>query len=233
MEFEKLSAPSLKELFTSQIRNGILSGELPVGTKLPPERELSRQMQVSRAVVNGGLGELEHEGFLEIRPRQGVFVADYGRSGNIDTLISILRYSGDSLGRPEIRSILEVRRALEYLATDAAIESASDEELRQLAGRLAAVESAASAQEAAEAAFAFHRELAIIGGNSILPLIYTSFRPIVTQLWVRFCRRYGTAVLGKSTRHLYEQVCARDRAAARASTDASLNSAIRGEHQIY
>ena len=58
MEFERLSAPSLKELFVTQIRDNILSGKLPVGTRLPPEREIAQQMQVSRAVVNGGLAEL-------------------------------------------------------------------------------------------------------------------------------------------------------------------------------
>lgn len=36
MEFEKLSAPSLKDLFVQQLRGMILSGELPVGTQLPP-----------------------------------------------------------------------------------------------------------------------------------------------------------------------------------------------------
>ena len=59
MEFEKLSAPSLKDLFVKQIQGMILSGELAQGTALPPERELARQMQVSRAVVNGGLAEPE------------------------------------------------------------------------------------------------------------------------------------------------------------------------------
>ena len=58
MQFEKISAPSLKDLFVRQLRDAILSGELPIGTQLPVERELARQMQVSRAVVNGGLSQL-------------------------------------------------------------------------------------------------------------------------------------------------------------------------------
>ena len=49
MEFSKLSAPSLKDLFVQQLQGMILSGELPMGAQLPPERELARQMQVSRA----------------------------------------------------------------------------------------------------------------------------------------------------------------------------------------
>ena len=58
MEFEKLSAPSLKDLFVQQLQGMILSGELAVGTQLPPERELARQMQVSRALVNCCLSPL-------------------------------------------------------------------------------------------------------------------------------------------------------------------------------
>ena len=71
MEFERLYAPSLKELFVQQLQDRILSGDLPMGTKLPPERELCQQMRVSRAVVNSGVTELARQGFLEIRPRQG------------------------------------------------------------------------------------------------------------------------------------------------------------------
>ena len=66
MEFTRLSAPSLKDLFVRQIQSKILSGELTVGTRLPPERELAAQMQVSRSVVNGGLTELARQGFLTV-----------------------------------------------------------------------------------------------------------------------------------------------------------------------
>ena len=71
MEFAKLSAPSLKDLFVQQLQGMILSDELPMGTQLPPERELAQQMQVSRAVVNGGLAELAQQGFRGGLPTQG------------------------------------------------------------------------------------------------------------------------------------------------------------------
>ena len=76
MQFEKLCAPSLKELFIQQLETMILSGKLPVGEKLPAERELSETMQVSRAVINAGIAELARKGFLTIKPRVGTFVAD-------------------------------------------------------------------------------------------------------------------------------------------------------------
>lgn len=63
MEFEKISSPSLRELFVDQLENMILSGKLKIGEKLPPERQLAQMMQVSRAVVNSGIAELEKRGF--------------------------------------------------------------------------------------------------------------------------------------------------------------------------
>ena len=64
MEFEKLVSPSLKDLFITHVEAMILSGELPVGQQLPPERQLAQSMGVSRAVVNSGVAELERRGFF-------------------------------------------------------------------------------------------------------------------------------------------------------------------------
>ncbi|MFR0955433.1 MAG: winged helix-turn-helix domain-containing protein [Roseburia inulinivorans] len=63
MEFKKLNAPSLRELFVNELQNMILSGKLEIGSKLPPERELAESMKVSRAVINSGIAELEKERF--------------------------------------------------------------------------------------------------------------------------------------------------------------------------
>ena len=96
MEFQKLNAPSLKELFISELENMIISCRLPTGTKLPSERELASSMQVSRAVVNSGIAELEKKGFVVVKPRIGTFVEDYRRNGTMDTLVSIMKYNGGS-----------------------------------------------------------------------------------------------------------------------------------------
>lgn len=90
----------------------ILSGKLKTGEKLPPERQLAEEMQVSRAVVNGGIADLQRMGFLIVKPRSGTYVADYRRTGTIETLLSIMKYNGGSLRNEEIRSIFEVRIAL-------------------------------------------------------------------------------------------------------------------------
>ena len=109
MLFKKLSAPSLKELFVTELEGMILSGKLEIGAKLPPERELAESMQVSRAVVNSGIADMEKKGFLVVKPRIGTFVADYRKYGTADTLVAIMHYNGGMLRDKEVRSILEVR----------------------------------------------------------------------------------------------------------------------------
>lgn len=233
MEFQKITTLSMKEMFVCQIRDMILSGQLFVGSRLPPEREIAEQMQVSRGVVNSGFAELARQGFLEILPRRGVFVADYGKNGNINTLNSIMEYHGDALGQSEICSILEVRRGLEHLATDSVIKNATDEDIFGLEGLLEEIGNAINVQEAVFATFAFHHRLSVISGNSILPLIYISFKPVVTQLWKCYCLHYGKEALYDSALCLYKCMKERDTKAARRCTDKRLDDAIAEETQIF
>ena len=111
MGFTKITNVSLTELFVQQIENMILSGELAVGEQLPPARELSVRMGVSRPVISAGLIELEKLGFIEIHPRQGAFVSDYRRKGTVETLVAIMRYNGGAMRDNEVTSLLQVRNS--------------------------------------------------------------------------------------------------------------------------
>lgn len=234
MSFERLYAPSLKDLFMEQLQGMILSGELQMGEKLPSERELCEQLHVSRAVVNGGVAELARRGFLDIRPRQGTYVADYRRNGNLETLQAIMRYNGGVLGREEIRSILEVRQGLEHMAVRRAIDYASDEDLNRLEPYVRGLEDPTiPPAKAAELAFGFQHELTMLGGNTILPLIYSSFQVPCTALWIRFCRKYGVQALYDNTARLYDLLRRRDKPAAASWIDTYLEEAISGNQQIY
>ena len=235
MNFEPLYAPSLKDLFVQKLQGMILSGELPLGGKLPSERELCQQMGVSRAVVNGGIAELARQGFLEVRPRQGTYVADYRRHGSMETLMAIMDYNGGMLGREEIRSILEVRWGLEQMTIARAIEHASDQDLEYLGQYVTALgeHPLPTPSQAAEIAFRFHHGLTLCGGNNILPLIYTSFKVPCIALWVRFCRKFGVGALHSNMEELYRHLLNRDKEAAAQWSNRYLAEAIHGSQQIY
>jgi DNA-binding FadR family transcriptional regulator len=59
-----------------QLRAGMLSGEFVVGSRLPAERDLSKQLSVSRSSVREALIALEVEGWVEVRTGSGIYVLD-------------------------------------------------------------------------------------------------------------------------------------------------------------
>lgn len=58
-----------------QIREGIVSGRLPAGSRVPASRALATDVVVSRNSVVAAYDQLRAEGYIEQRVRQGTFVA--------------------------------------------------------------------------------------------------------------------------------------------------------------
>ena len=226
MGFNKINALSLTDLFVQQIENMILSGELAVGEQLPPARELSIRMGVSRTVISAGLVELEKLGFVEVRPRQGVYVCDYRRKGSMETLVAIMRYNGGALRKNEVRSLLETREAMESLCVKLVCERVSTGELEQLSPILDGIRDAKNPEEAAEQTFVFHHELAVLSGNVLMPLLYHSFHPQGVYLWSMYCKRSGIQQLYQIKLSLYSALLNRDVDSAMAQTRAIMQNAI-------
>lgn len=206
MGFTKITALSYTDLFVQQIENMILSGELAVGEQLPPARELSVKMGVSRPVISAGMVELEKLGFVEIIPRQGVYVSDYRRKGTVETLVAIMRYNSGTMRKTEVRSLLQVREQLESLCARLVIENASDAELEPVEKILDELKNASDVDAAADAVFRFYHELAILSGNVLLPLMYYSFRSPGIYLWTLYCKRNGIQAMYELKLSFYKAI---------------------------
>lgn len=233
MEFKKLVSPSLKEMFIDHIQTMILSGALPVGEKLPPERALAESMGISRAVVGTGIVELERMGFLVIKPRIGVFVADYRRKGNLETLKVIMTYNRGRIRDNEIKAILEIRDALDKLAIQGILNRVTEEEVEVLREKVERIKGASNGEKAAQAAFEFQHELAVLSGNTLLPLIFRSFYDSVIVLWERFCSLHGNETLYKVSYTLWEHIYKKDLEGALRWIDRCTYEATEGAAQIY
>ena len=113
------------------------------------------------------------------------------------------------------------------------IDNASDAQLEALGKFVDALGEDPVPSHAAEIAFQFHHEMTLMGGNHILPLIYTSFKVPCISLWIRFCRKYGVAALHSNVEELYRHLLNRDKEAARNWSNVYLAEAINGTQQIY
>lgn len=233
MEFARLSAPSLKELFISEMESMILSGKLNIGEKLPPERELARQMQVSRAVINSGINDLARKGFLIVKPRAGVYVTDYRRSGTPETMLAIMEYNGGHMQKQEIRSILEIKILFDCLVVEQAIPILTEDNLNALETILEELKKADDPEDAAKLAFEFYHELSLMGTNTLIPLIYQAFRVPNFNLWTKFAKSYGCNKIYTNAEELFLALKSRKVRAAKEIVKQSLNRLIDGDEQIY
>lgn len=187
-KFEAIVAPTITEMFEQQIQGMILSGRLKIGEKLPTERELAESMRVSKSIVHLGIKNLERQGFLTISPRHGVYVANYSETGNVETLLALLKYNGGRLDKASIASLLQVREALEGMAMRLLAEKHTDDQMLMLRMHIQDVRKAAEREPdntelLAELVYKFHLYICIKSGNNMIPLIMNGFKDVSIVFW--------------------------------------------------
>ena len=74
MPFQSIEPRRLYRQIADQIRALIKRGEFVAGSRLPPERDLARQLGVSRPSVREALIALEVEGLVDVRIGSGIYV---------------------------------------------------------------------------------------------------------------------------------------------------------------
>ena len=76
MPLQAVEPQRLYRQIADQLRALIQSGEFVAGNRLPAERDLAKQLGVSRPSVREALIALEVEGWVEVRTGSGVYVLD-------------------------------------------------------------------------------------------------------------------------------------------------------------
>jgi len=120
----------MKSLYTDivrEIKSQIYNGILLEGDKLPSERELSTQYNVSRNVVREAIGALRANGLIKVQAGKGTYVLEPSPTIVTDTLERIMNDFDIT-----IEEILEVREELEVSIIRKAVSSASDSDIEHL-----------------------------------------------------------------------------------------------------
>src|ERR1051326_2812996 len=165
------------EEIAEQLRSLILNGQYPPGSKLPPERELSKRLRVNRASLREALKKLEHLGLVRIRQGDGTRVQNFMETGGIELVQHLLPLAG---GKPElIRDLLEFRRIfgreLARLAASRQGGMSKDgiAKLKALADR---ADQVTGALELFELDFDFYVIVAQLSGNQVMLLLINTVR---------------------------------------------------------
>ena len=93
---------TLYEQLYRYIREDIIAGKLPGGTRLPSKRSFAKQLGISTVTVENAYGQLMAEGYIYALPRKGFYVEMLGDSdGNVVQEPAILQKHASELPEPE------------------------------------------------------------------------------------------------------------------------------------
>ena len=181
MVFDAVRTRHTFEEAAGQIAEKVRAGELRVGDKLPTERELAVQMEISRPTLREAVRVLADAGVLEVRrgPGGGMFVAS-----DVVPVELVRRRSSDRLG--EVAPVLEARRMIEPGVARLAAQRATAADLAALERSIEAMRVIAERGYGAEDEerflqldMQFHLALARASGN---PTVEGLMRTLLRQL---------------------------------------------------
>lgn len=190
-------------------------------------REMSQQFSTSKTAVHDAVCELERKGFVEVVPRKGVYIADYLRTGTIETFFALLRFNGGKLDENTTKSIIDLRRFIELPSIDGAIDNLDGEKCPALDSILQKGLHAADEGDAhalAECLFEFTREVCIQSKNLITPMLFNAFRPLTIPFWEESLRRNGIEYGRRVLTEYYDAVQSCDVQKAKSVVNADLNN---------
>jgi len=136
MPIHSIEPRRLYRQIADQIRALIRSREFAAGARLPPERDLARQLGVSRPSVREALIALEVEGLVEVKIGSGIYVLGPRSNGESGTQVQaamgpfeLLRarwiiesecaaLAAKAAKRPQIAAIEEALQQMESVAND-------------------------------------------------------------------------------------------------------------------
>jgi GntR family transcriptional repressor for pyruvate dehydrogenase complex len=173
---------SLTDRAMARLRELIQSGELPPGSRLPPENQLAADLGVGRNIMREAVRALVAARVLEVRRGNGTFVTSLeprilleGISGAVELL------QGDTM-----LELTEVRRLFEPAATGLAATRISAEQLAEVKGHLEAMRAAADDVELLNKHdAAFHSAVVAATGNETLSTVLDgiSSRTVRARVW--------------------------------------------------
>lgn len=225
--YTPVKSARLYEQIVEQIQESITSGDLPSGARLPAERELAEQFNVSRTAVREAVKALREKGLVEIQRGRGTFVADVS-----DSTRDIVRDSFDLLMRVEARfaraNLLEVRAMLEPPIAALAAEKASEADIAALEEAVATMDGALQdAETFIRADNEFHLILAKATQNVLIPVLIDAVVELLMEQRAQIFGVDGGPARGQfHHKQILASIKERDAVAAREAMVAHLKQVI-------
>ncbi len=222
MPLQTIEPQRLYRQIAEQLRVLIGKGEFAGGARLPAERDLAKQLGVSRPTVREALIALEVQDWVEVRVGSGVYVLD--RASRTAANESVAPAEWGPL------ELIRARRVVEGETAAIAATQARRKDVQTLRDAVAAMKAEASAGQVPQIGDRdFHAAIAQIGGNSVLTETVLHFYdarrgPIFTRLGGHFETPKSWRAAIAEHEAVIEAIAARDPDAARGAMHRHLDN---------
>lgn len=161
----------LVEQAAERLREQITDGHWPVGTKLPGETTLARELGVGRSTVREALRALTGAGLVQPRQGAGVFVIATQPAEDWPT----------RLRRAAVSDVYEVRMAVEVQAARLAAHRRTPEDIAVLEAALEGRRAASAGDDVTfvDADIALHAAVVAAAHNPVLTDLFSEFIPVL------------------------------------------------------
>ena len=153
-----------------KIKEMILSGEIGPGDRLPPEKELSEKLGLSRSSMREAVKALEVIRVLDVRRGDGTYVT----SLEPRLLLEVMSFVVDLHADSSILELFAVRRILEPAAAGMAATRMTAPVLAELRATIDRVDTSTSVEGLVEHDLWFHGAIAAAAGNAYLATLIGS-----------------------------------------------------------
>ena len=207
----------------AQLRELIRSGELPPGSRLPPEQQLAAQLGLSRSSMREAVKALELIRVLDVRRGDGTYVT----SLEPRLLLEGLGFAIELLQEESILQVVEVRRLLEPVATGLAATQITDPSLAELGALLESMEDTGSdIEQQVRLDATFHSTIFAATGNPTLRSILDglSSRTLRARIWRGVLEADALRRTAREHRAIYDALAERNSALAQATALVHINT---------
>ncbi len=187
------------EIAEQRLVQAILEDVFPINSFLPPERELSAKIGVTRPTLREALQRLARDGWLEIHQGKPTRIRDYWNEGNLSVLSSIAKYEKD-ISPNFIIQLLEIRVLLSPTYTQLAIQNKPELIANFLSNQ---PDQTAPAPVFASFDWNLQQLLAQNSGNPIFTLILNGFEELYKQKGILY---FSTNETKSNSENFYRQL---------------------------
>jgi len=167
--------------------NKIKAGEYNPGERIPSEKVLAKEFQVSRTSLREAFKKLELMGTITIRQGDGTYLNENSHDNSRDKIIETWLRSSFTIGDNNLMDYLEAREMIEIKAAGLAAKRVTPEDIEKISHILSALSAldTSDISQYSKLDFEFHQAVIYAAHNTFISKLWDLLSPLIAEQQAR------------------------------------------------